>query len=64
MHHRNEIQRPDPEHALRFAVLSAACCIESRALHANSLWHAFTDFTEKSLARDLTASFVAYLRCA
>ena len=62
MHHRDEIKRPDPERALRFAVLNAACSIEVRALHADSLWNAFSDITDESLARDLTASFVAYLR--
>jgi hypothetical protein len=62
MHHRDEIKRPNPERALRFAVLNAACSVEAHALNANSMWQALPDVTDDSLAGDLTASFVAYLR--
>lgn len=62
MHHQDEIKRPNPERALRFAVLNAACSVEAHALNANSMWQSLPDVTDESLARDLTASFVAYLR--
>ncbi len=64
MHHRNEIKRTPPGHALRFAVLNATSAIEAHAMVANSLWHAFPEFTDALLARDFTDSFVAYLRCS
>ncbi|MBB6186131.1 TetR/AcrR family transcriptional regulator [Rhodanobacter sp. MP7CTX1] len=62
MHHRDEIKRLNPERALRFAVLNAACSVEAHALNENSMWQALPDVTDESLASDLTASFVAYLR--
>jgi hypothetical protein len=61
MVHRREIVNADPEHAVRFAVLNAACTIEAYALNANSLWRAFPEFSSESLARDPTAGVVAYL---
>ncbi|MEO6968853.1 MAG: TetR/AcrR family transcriptional regulator [Rhodanobacteraceae bacterium] len=62
MVHRREIAKADPEHAMRFAVLNAACTVEAYALDTSSLWRAFPEFSSESLARDLTAGFVAYLR--
>ena len=61
-HHRDEIAHLDPQRALRFALLSATCSIEAYALDANSLWHAFTDFSTDLLASELAMGFVAYLR--
>ena len=62
LHHRDEIAHPDLQRALRFALLSATCSIEAYALDANSLWHAFTDFSTDLLASELAMGFVAYLR--
>ena len=62
--HRDEIKRANPERAVRFAVLNAACSIEAHVLNANSLWQAMPGVTDESLAKDLAASFSAYLRCS
>jgi AcrR family transcriptional regulator len=62
MAHRTEINRPDPRHALRFAVMNAASTVETFALGVNSLWRAFPEFTAESFARNVTAGFIAYVR--
>ncbi|MFD2366420.1 TetR/AcrR family transcriptional regulator [Pseudoduganella sp. GCM10020061] len=59
--HREEIRHAQPETALRFAVLQAACAVEVYALDDRSIWHLAPAFSEEELARSLTDSFVLYL---
>ncbi len=60
--HRDSIRHPDPERAVRFAVLSATSAIEVAALDEVSLWHAALPLSDKALLAELTRQMVGYLR--
>ena len=64
LHHRADIAHPDPEQALRFALFSAIGAIETFALDANALWHAYPEFSGEYVIAAQAHSFVAYLRSA
>lgn len=59
--HRERIRHPEPERALRFAILQATTAIEAIALEPFSLWHSVLPEPDERLARELARSFVAYL---
>jgi len=63
-HHLDQVVRPDPERAIRFALLDALCSIEAYALDTHSLWHSLPGFSSGVLVTELAAGFVAYLRHA
>lgn len=60
--HRESIRHPDPERAVRFAVLSATSAIELAALDQTSLWHVAPPLTDKAFAAELSRQMLAYLR--
>ena len=60
--HRTSIRHPDPERAVRFAVLSASSSIELAALGEVSLWRVALPVSDKTFAAELSRQMMAYLR--
>ncbi len=60
--HRDSIRHPDPERAVRFAVLSVTSSIELAALEQVSLWRTALPLTDKVFAAELTRQIMGYLR--
>ena len=60
----DEIEHPDPRHAVTFAALAVANIAETHALEEFSLWHAALPLTDDELQRDLKRLFLGYLRVA
>ncbi len=59
--HRKAIAHEPPAPALRFAVLSASCSIETFALDPGSIWHVAPAISVAELKHNLVRSFVSYL---
>lgn len=59
--HRHEIRHELPERALRFAILSATCSIETYALDPSSIWHVEPSVTAEELIAHLGQGFAGYL---
>lgn len=60
--HRAEITHPDPELAVRFATVTAATAIGTRALEPRSIWRTLQPITDDALADELAREYVAYLQ--
>lgn len=60
--HRDSIRHPDPERAVRFAVLSAAGSVEAAALGEVSLWRVALPLSDKAFASELARQMLSYLR--
>lgn len=60
--HKAEIQRPDPEAAARFAVLSATSSIEGITMDPRGLWCSAMAMTDEELVGELAVACLAYLR--
>ena len=60
--HRDSIRHPDPERAVRFAVLSATSATEMAALDQHSLWHTALPLSDKAFTAELSRGMLAYLR--
>lgn len=60
--YREEISHPDPERALRLAVLMTSQSIESFCLSTRSQWATLQPIEDKELIEELTHAFVAYLK--
>ena len=60
--YRDSIRHPEPERAVRFAVLSATSAIELAALDQTSLWHVAPPLSDKAFAKELSRQMLAYLR--
>ncbi|MGA7158008.1 MAG: TetR/AcrR family transcriptional regulator [Acidobacteriaceae bacterium] len=64
LEHRKSIRHPDPERAVRFAVLSAVSSIELAALGEVSMWRVAMKVSDKVFAAELARQMLAYLRKA
>ena len=60
--YRNEITNPDPERALRLAVLMTTQSIESFCLSTRSQWSTLRPIEDEELIEEFTRAFVAYLK--
>lgn len=59
--HRNRIRHPQPEQAVKIAILSMVSSIEAIALEPESVWHAVLPLTDEALGEQIAQAFVAYL---
>ncbi|MGA7965037.1 MAG: TetR/AcrR family transcriptional regulator [Gammaproteobacteria bacterium] len=60
--YRKEIPRPNPERALRLAVLMTSQSIESFCLSTRSQWATLQPIEDAEMVDELTRAFVAYLK--
>lgn len=60
--YRAEIAHPDPERALRIALLTTTQSIESFCLSTRSQWSTLQPIDDEELIEELTRAFVAYLK--
>ena len=60
--YREEITHPNPERALRLAVLMTSQSIESFCLSTRSQWATLQPVEDQELIEELTRAFVAYLK--
>lgn len=60
--YRNEITHPNPEWALRLAVLMTSQSIESFCLSTRSQWATLQPLEDEELIEELTHAFVSYLK--
>lgn len=60
--YREEISHPDPERALRLALLTTTQAIESFCLSSRSQWSTLQPIEDEELIEELTRTFVAYLK--
>ncbi len=60
--YRKEIARPNPERALRIAVLMTSQSIESFCLSTRSQWATLQPIEDAEMVDELTRAFVAYLK--
>lgn len=62
LRYRKQISHPQPERAVRIAVLSAIGALEMSALEHEPLWEAVAPISDEELAHELAQALTAYLR--
>ncbi len=59
---RAEIVHPNARRAITFGLLGVVTSVEARALEEVSMWHHLLPISDRELQKELTRSFLAYLR--
>lgn len=61
--YRKEIAHPEPERAVRIAILTASTAIEAIFFAFSSPWDTLQPISDEALVEELTRGYVAYLKC-
>uniref|UniRef100_A0A7V4XUJ8 TetR/AcrR family transcriptional regulator n=1 Tax=Acidobacterium capsulatum TaxID=33075 RepID=A0A7V4XUJ8_9BACT len=61
MVYRNEIQHPQPEKALRFAMMQAGTALETITLAGESVWERVLEMDEDAVLQEMLRGLAAYL---
>lgn len=60
--YRKEIAHPDPERAVRIAILTSSTAIEAIFLAPGSAWDTLQPISDATLVAELARASVAYLK--